>query len=238
MLAVLDEAQGFPGVARVRQLALSVGWRPSTASESRTRLAVSTPTPNRIPNTFCVGIWELPVTVGVRRDETGIDPRRTNRKRLHEPDFRDTLASQHHAGSRSTARHPAHTLAGMPRPNRSLPMFGITDRRHFLKHAAGAAAVTVPGMEFLAKVRAHAAGDEEEAEEPHHPVDGRRPADHRPLGHEAGQPERRRAQAEAHRGQRHRDHRTPAEGRQAVQEPVDHPLAELEAKATTIAARS
>jgi len=35
-------------------------------------------------------------------------------------------------------------------------MFGITDRRHFLKHSAGAAAVTVPGMEFLAKVRAAA----------------------------------------------------------------------------------
>src|SRR5262245_20751818 len=36
-------------------------------------------------------------------------------------------------------------------------MFGITDRRHFLKHTAGAAAVTLPGMEFLAKVRAAAA---------------------------------------------------------------------------------
>jgi hypothetical protein len=35
-------------------------------------------------------------------------------------------------------------------------MFGITDRRHFLKHSAGAAAVTIPGMEFLAKVRAAA----------------------------------------------------------------------------------
>lgn len=35
-------------------------------------------------------------------------------------------------------------------------MFGITDRRHFLKHTAGAAAVTLPGMEFLAKVRAAA----------------------------------------------------------------------------------
>jgi uncharacterized protein (DUF1501 family) len=35
-------------------------------------------------------------------------------------------------------------------------MFGITDRRHFLKHSAGAAAVTLPGLEFLAKVRAAA----------------------------------------------------------------------------------
>jgi hypothetical protein len=35
-------------------------------------------------------------------------------------------------------------------------MFGITDRRHFLKHSAGAAALTIPGMEFLAKVRAAA----------------------------------------------------------------------------------
>jgi Protein of unknown function (DUF1501) len=35
-------------------------------------------------------------------------------------------------------------------------MFGITDRRHFMKHTAGAAAVTIPGMEFLAKVRAAA----------------------------------------------------------------------------------
>jgi hypothetical protein len=36
-------------------------------------------------------------------------------------------------------------------------MFGISDRRHFLKHAAGAAAITVPGMQFLANVRAAAA---------------------------------------------------------------------------------
>ena len=35
-------------------------------------------------------------------------------------------------------------------------MFGISDRRHFLKHSAGAAAITIPGMEFLAKVRAAA----------------------------------------------------------------------------------
>jgi hypothetical protein len=35
-------------------------------------------------------------------------------------------------------------------------MFGITDRRHFMKHSAGAAAVTIPGMEFLANVRAAA----------------------------------------------------------------------------------
>lgn len=35
-------------------------------------------------------------------------------------------------------------------------MFGITDRRHFLKHTAGAAAVTLPGLEFLARVRAAA----------------------------------------------------------------------------------
>jgi hypothetical protein len=36
-------------------------------------------------------------------------------------------------------------------------MFGITDRRHFLKHAAGAAAVTLPGLSFLANLRANAA---------------------------------------------------------------------------------
>src|SRR5262245_57319305 len=35
-------------------------------------------------------------------------------------------------------------------------MFGISDRRHFLAHSAAAAAVTLPGMEFLAKVRAAA----------------------------------------------------------------------------------
>src|SRR5262245_9437562 len=35
-------------------------------------------------------------------------------------------------------------------------MFGITDRRHFLKHTAGAAAVTLPGLNFLAQVRAAA----------------------------------------------------------------------------------
>lgn len=35
-------------------------------------------------------------------------------------------------------------------------MFGITDRRHFLQHAAAATAVTVPGLDFLAKVRAAA----------------------------------------------------------------------------------
>ena len=36
-------------------------------------------------------------------------------------------------------------------------MFGITDRRHFLKHTAAGAAVTLPGMNFLTNVRAHAA---------------------------------------------------------------------------------
>lgn len=36
-------------------------------------------------------------------------------------------------------------------------MFGITDRRHFLKHAAGAAAVTVPGLTFMTNIRAMAA---------------------------------------------------------------------------------
>jgi len=36
-------------------------------------------------------------------------------------------------------------------------MFGITDRRHFMKHAAAGAAVTVPGLNFLTNVRAKAA---------------------------------------------------------------------------------
>ena len=36
-------------------------------------------------------------------------------------------------------------------------MFGITDRRHFLTHAAGAAAVTLPGLSFMANLRANAA---------------------------------------------------------------------------------
>jgi hypothetical protein len=36
-------------------------------------------------------------------------------------------------------------------------MFGITDRRHFMKHAAGAAAVTLPGLHFTAGLRAMAA---------------------------------------------------------------------------------
>src|SRR5205085_12135304 len=36
-------------------------------------------------------------------------------------------------------------------------MFGITDRRHFLKHAAAGAAVTVPGLQFLTGLRAQAA---------------------------------------------------------------------------------
>jgi hypothetical protein len=36
-------------------------------------------------------------------------------------------------------------------------MFGTTDRRHFLKHTMAGAAVTVPGMSFLAGLRAHAA---------------------------------------------------------------------------------
>ncbi len=35
-------------------------------------------------------------------------------------------------------------------------MFGITDRRHFLQHSIAAAGLTVPGLEFLAKVRAAA----------------------------------------------------------------------------------
>ncbi len=36
-------------------------------------------------------------------------------------------------------------------------MFGITDRRHFMKHVATGAAVTVPGLNFLVNVRAKAA---------------------------------------------------------------------------------
>ena len=36
-------------------------------------------------------------------------------------------------------------------------MFGITSRRHFMAHAAGAAAVTVPGLNFISKLGAHAA---------------------------------------------------------------------------------
>ena len=36
-------------------------------------------------------------------------------------------------------------------------MFGITDRRHFMAHAAGAAAVTIPGMAFMTDLRARAA---------------------------------------------------------------------------------
>ncbi len=36
-------------------------------------------------------------------------------------------------------------------------MFGTTDRRHFMKHTAAAAAVAVPGLSFLAGLKAHAA---------------------------------------------------------------------------------
>lgn len=36
-------------------------------------------------------------------------------------------------------------------------MFGITDRRHFLKHSMGAAALTAPGLSFMANLRASAA---------------------------------------------------------------------------------
>jgi Protein of unknown function (DUF1501) len=36
-------------------------------------------------------------------------------------------------------------------------MFGITDRRHFMTHAAGAAAVTIPGLGFMTNLRAQAA---------------------------------------------------------------------------------
>jgi uncharacterized protein (DUF1501 family) len=36
-------------------------------------------------------------------------------------------------------------------------VFGITDRRHFMAHAAGAAAVTVPGLTFISNLRARAA---------------------------------------------------------------------------------
>src|SRR5438309_6571400 len=36
-------------------------------------------------------------------------------------------------------------------------VFGITNRRHFMAHAAGAAAMAVPGMAFLSNLRANAA---------------------------------------------------------------------------------
>jgi len=35
-----------------------------------------------------------------------------------------------------------------------MSMFGITDRRHFMKHAATASAVAVPGMSFMSQLRA------------------------------------------------------------------------------------
>lgn len=38
-----------------------------------------------------------------------------------------------------------------------MSLFGTTDRRHFFKHAAGAAAVTVPGLSFLSQLSASAA---------------------------------------------------------------------------------
>ena len=59
--------------------------------------------------------------------------------------------SPHSTRIRTPSRSPAR-----PGTIGALHMFGITDRRHFLKHTAGAAAVTLPGMEFLAKVRAAA----------------------------------------------------------------------------------
>jgi len=37
-----------------------------------------------------------------------------------------------------------------------MSLFGVSDRRHFLKHAAGAAAVTLPGLSFIGKLRANA----------------------------------------------------------------------------------
>jgi hypothetical protein len=38
-----------------------------------------------------------------------------------------------------------------------MSVFGITDRRHFLTHVAGASAVALPGLTFLAGLRVHAA---------------------------------------------------------------------------------
>jgi uncharacterized protein (DUF1501 family) len=38
-----------------------------------------------------------------------------------------------------------------------MSLFGITDRRHFLKHVAGASAVTLPGLSFLTNLRLQAA---------------------------------------------------------------------------------
>ncbi len=38
-----------------------------------------------------------------------------------------------------------------------MSLFGITDRRHFMRHVAGAAAVAGPGLTFLANLRANAA---------------------------------------------------------------------------------
>ena len=54
-------------------------------------------------------------------------------------------------------------------------MFGITDRRHFLTHVAGAAAVAGPGATFLTGLRAPGRRTQEEQEVPRRPLDGRRP---------------------------------------------------------------
>src|SRR6476659_892446 len=48
--------------------------------------------------------------------------------------------------------------AGIPPAPRGIsPMFGTTDRRHFMAHAAAGAAVTVPGLSFMAGLRSKAA---------------------------------------------------------------------------------
>ena len=53
--------------------------------------------------------------------------------------------------------HPHPTPFPPFQGSTQMNVFGITDRRHFMVHAAGAAAVTVPGMSFISNLRANAA---------------------------------------------------------------------------------
>src|SRR4051794_5707397 len=98
--------------------------------------------------TFFVPAGELPAKVGVRKIEAARGP--------SSPPAVSSCQSRTFA-IYSSSPPAAITLPAVTGPLEPKSMFGNTDRRHFMKHMAAGAAVTVPGLSFLTNLRARAA---------------------------------------------------------------------------------
>ena len=98
-------------------------------------------------------------------------------------------------------------------------------RRHFMRHLAGASALVLPAFAFTRTLRANAPVAEQATQVGDSDVAGRRAADDRHVGPEAGRADGRAAQADRHH-RRLPDLREAAEARQADEAPVDRAVDE------------